>query len=124
MWIKLNNSLRTSPKLLLFASRMQVSKFTALGALCHVWMIADEHATGKGFLEGLNFTDLNDMVGIENLAESMAFVGWIEEVEEGIQFLEYELHNGAEAKVRAQAQKRQAKRRTRLASKAKDFSRT
>tara|TARA_B110000438_G_C15557052_1_gene539504 strand:- start:150 stop:524 length:375 start_codon:yes stop_codon:yes gene_type:complete len=124
MWIKLNNSLRTSPKLLLFASRMQVSKFTALGVLCHAWMIADDHATQKGLLEHLNFKDLDNMVGIENLAESMASVGWIEEVEEGIKFMDYESHNGSEAKVRAQAQKRQARRRTRLASEINDSSKS
>ena len=116
MWIKINNSLRTSPKLLMLASNMKVDKLTALGALCHAWMIADEHATDMGFLEHLSFKDLDDMVGIENLAESMESVGWIEEIEGGIQFLDYELHN---AKSRALAQKRQARRRTRLASNSK-----
>ena len=119
MWIKINNSLRTSTKLLMLASNMKVDKLTALGALCHAWMIADEHATDMGFLEHLSFKDLDDMVGIENLAESMESVGWIEEIEEGIQFLDYELHNGANAKSRALAQKRQARRRTRLASNSK-----
>ena len=105
--------------MLLLASNLKVNKFTALGAVCHAWMIADEHATDVGFLEHLSFKDLDDMVGIENLAESMASVGWVEEVAEGIKFIDYELHNGANAKARAQSQKRQAKRRLRLASQHK-----
>ena len=97
--------------MVMIASRMGVTNVTALGAIVHAWMIADGHADDEGFIEHLSFETLNSMIGIENLAEAMADVGWIKEVQDGLQFIDYKEHNGSTAKTRAQNQKRQAKKR-------------
>lgn len=97
--------------MIMIASRMGVTNVTALGAIVHAWMIADGHADDEGFIEHLSFETLNSMIGIEKLAEAMADVGWIKEVQHGLQFIDYKEHNGSTAKTRAQNQKRQAKKR-------------
>jgi hypothetical protein len=111
MWIKVRTELRHSPKVVMIASRMGVTNVTALGAIVHAWMIADGHADDEGFIEHLSFETLNNMVGIEKLAEAMADVGWIKEVTDGLQFIDYKEHNGSTGKTRAQNQKRQARAR-------------
>lgn len=110
-WIKVNSNLRTSPKLVTVASRLSVTPVTALGAICTAWMLADEHAGESGLLKHINLQTLDDMIGVAGLAEAMAFVGWLEETEDGVQFVDYQEHNGSTAKTRALAQRRQSRKR-------------
>lgn len=105
-WIKVQTNLRTSPKLVRIASSLKWTPVQSLGAVVHLWMIADEHATESGLLEGLTFFDLDSMVACPGLAESMASVGWLKETAKGVQFVNYEEHNGSTAKSRAREQKR------------------
>lgn len=109
MWIKVSTELRHSPKLYAIASHMNVTQVTALGAVCHAWMLADSHASENGFLEHLNFSSIDDMVGIEKLGEAMNLVGWLEEVEGGLNFVNYTEHNGSTAKKRFEDAERQRK---------------
>ena len=109
MWIKVSTELRHSPKLYAIASHMNVTQVTALGAVCHAWMLADSHASENGFLEHLNFSSIDDMVGIEKLGEAMNLVGWLEEVEGGLNFVNYTEHNGSTAKNRYENAERQRK---------------
>ena len=110
-WIKVNSNLRTSPKLVTVASRLSVTPVTALGAICTAWMLADEHAGESGLLKHINLQTLDTMIGVDGLAEAMAFVGWLEETEDGVQFVDYQEHNGSTAKTRALAQRRQSRKR-------------
>ena len=110
-WIKVNSNLRTSPKLVTVASRLSVTPVTALGAICTAWMLADEHAGESGLLKHINLQTLDGMIGVDGLAEAMAFVGWLEETEDGVQFVDYQEHNGSTAKTRALAQRRQSRKR-------------
>ena len=105
-WIKVQTNLRTSPKLVRIASALNWTPVQSLGAVVHLWMIADEHATESGLLEGLTFLDLDSMVSCPGLSESMAGVGWLKETAKGVQFVNYEEHNGSTAKSRAREQKR------------------
>ena len=105
-WIKVQTNLRTSPKLVRIASALNWTPVQSLGAVVHLWMIADEHATESGLLEGLTFLDLDTMVSCPGLSESMAGVGWLKETTKGVQFVNYEEHNGSTAKSRAREQKR------------------
>ena len=109
MWIKVSTELRHSPKLYAIASHMNVTQVTALGAVCHAWMLADSHASENGFLEHLNFDSFDEMVGIERLGEAMNLVGWLEEVEGGLNFVNYAEHNGSTAKKRFEDAERQRK---------------
>tara|TARA_R100001129_G_scaffold182134_1_gene162300 strand:- start:2263 stop:2982 length:720 start_codon:yes stop_codon:yes gene_type:complete len=74
-------------------------------------MLADEHAGESGLLKHINLQTLDTMIGVDGLAEAMAFVGWLEETEDGVQFVDYQEHNGSTAKTRALAQKRQSRKR-------------
>ena len=105
-WIKVQTNLRTSPKLVRIASGLKWTPVQALGAIVNSWMIADEHATESGLLEGLTFFDLDAMISCPGLSEAMANVGWLKETSKGVQFINYEEHNGSTAKSRAREQKR------------------
>ena len=105
-WIKVRSNLRTSPKVVIVASHLSVTPITALGAICTAWMLADEHADEHGLLKGIDINVLDGMIGIEGLGEAMAKVGWIEAAEDGVQFIDYEKHNGSTAKSRARDQQR------------------
>ena len=118
-WIKLNASLRTNPKLLTLASRLGVTPVTAMGAICHAWMIADEHADESGALPHMEPGALDSLIGIDGLAETMRSVGWLEVSGDGLLFPDYQQHNGTTAKSRAQAQKRQMRCRQRHAAASK-----
>ena len=110
-WIKVNCSLRTSPKLLTLASRLSVTPVTVLGAVCHAWMFADEHADDSGLVPHFNFEAFDTLVGVPGLGDAMSSIGWLEDTGDGLQFVEYAEHNGSTAKTRANAQKRQSKKR-------------
>ena len=114
-WIKVQTNLRTSPKLVRVASALKWTPVQSMGAVITCWMLADEHASETGLLEGLNFSDINLMVSCPGLAESMASVGWLKETSKGVQFVNYEEHNGSTAKSRAREQKRKAASRKCLA---------
>ena len=104
-WIKVQTNLRTSPKLVRISSALEWTAVQTLGAVINSWMIADEHATETGLLEGLSFSDLDWMIGSIGLSQAMANVGWLKETSEGVQFINYEEHNGSTAKSRAREQK-------------------
>ena len=105
-WIKVQTNLRTSPKIVRISSALEWTPVQTLGAVINSWMIADEHATETGLLEGLSFSDLDWMIGSIGLSQAMANVGWLKETSKGVQFINYEEHNGSTAKSRAREQKR------------------
>ncbi len=117
MWIKVRTELRHSPKIYHIAKRLGVPPVGALGAVVNVWMIADAHAEEDGFLKHLTFEALDEMIGVKNLGSAMNEVGWLVEVEGGLNFVDYTKHNGSTAKTRARKQKDMANSR---ANKDKD----
>ena len=105
-WIKVRSNLRTSPKVVIVASQLSVTPITALGAICTAWMLADEHANEHGLLKDIDLNALDAMIGIGGLGDAMAKVGWVKETSKGVQFVNYEKHNGSTAKSRAREQQR------------------
>lgn len=122
MWIKVEIKLRNSPKLFTIQTMMGVSRIEAIGALVEVWMMADLHADENGFLKHLTFDSLDKMIGAENLGAAMNAVGWLEEVEGGLKFVDYTQHNGSTGKTRARKQKDMANSRAK--KKKKDSEKT
>ncbi len=112
-WIKVRSNLRTSPKLVIVASHLSVTPITALGAICTAWMLADEHADEHGLLKQIGLKELDGMIGMEGLGEAMSKVGWLKESSTGVQFIDYEKHNGSTAKSRARDQQRKQSSRLR-----------
>tara|TARA_R110000796_G_scaffold76685_3_gene171430 strand:+ start:640 stop:1428 length:789 start_codon:yes stop_codon:yes gene_type:complete len=113
-WIKVNASLRTNPKLVTVASQLSVTCVTALGAICHVWMIADEHADENGLIKFMSAASLDALIGIEGLAKALESVGWLEDLGVSLVMPDYAQHNGSTGKTRAEAQKRKAKSRAKV----------
>lgn len=111
-WIKMETSLRTHPKVVTLASRLSVTPVTVMGALCHSWMIADEHADATGLIPFLDLDGFDLLVELPGLGKAMVDVGWLEVSDGGIQFPNYLEHNGSTAKARAQSQRRQSKSRS------------
>ena len=105
-WIKVRSNLRTSPKVIIVASQLSVAPMTALGAICTSWMLADEHADEHGLLKDIDLATLDAMIGIDGLGEAMERVGWVKQAAKGVQFVDYEKHNGSTAKSRARDQQR------------------
>ena len=112
-WIKVRSNLRTSPKVVIVASQLSVTPIPALGAICTAWMLADEHADEHGLLKDIDLLTLDAMIGIDGLGEAMAKVGWVKETGKGVQFVDYEKHNGSTAKSRARDQQRKQSSRSR-----------
>lgn len=107
----METSLRTNPKVVTLASRLSVTRVTVLGALCHAWMLADEHADEDGAIPHLDLDGLDTLVEVPGMGKAMVDVGWLTVTDKGLEFPNYLEHNGSTAKERAQAQKRQTKKR-------------
>lgn len=99
-WIKVRNNLSNHPHVVRIASALRAHPVQVMGALVHLWAQADAHANGES-LPGMTFESLDWMVGLPDFAKELSKVGWIKEIPEGILLIDYEKHNGPNAKRRA-----------------------
>ena len=111
-WIKMRVCLWTHPKVVTVASRLSVTKTHAIGALYCAWCIADQHANKNGHIS-MTADALDSLCEMPGLTAAMASVGWMTLGETSLQFVSYQEHNGATAKQRASANKRQKLSRSR-----------
>ena len=74
-------------------------------------MVADEHADEEGAVKFMSGEMLDGLCGCTGLSDAMETVGWLVQCEGGLQFPEYQEHNGSTGKGRAMAQKRKKKER-------------
>jgi len=114
-WLKMRLNLWTHPKVVTLASRMcprnvretsesvtQASVMClAIGSLCRAWSVADEHADENGRVM-MTANALDDIVGTPGFASHMQFIGWLNIEPDSLQFVNYQQHNGATAKKRAE----------------------
>jgi hypothetical protein len=100
-WIKFRSCLLRHPKVVRIASALKADKFRTLGGLMSVWCLFDEQ-TEDGFLDSYTLDVLDAEVGFPGISLAMQSVGWLEETPEGLVLPEFETHNGASAKRRAQ----------------------
>lgn len=76
-----------------------------IGGLYWIWSMADEQST-DGQLDGLSLGAIDRKTGIKGLGAALTKVGWILEVEEGVEIARFDEHNGASAKRRSTEAKR------------------
>ncbi|UEP31590.1 hypothetical protein [Burkholderia sp. B21-007] len=100
-WIKFRSCLLRHPKVVRIASALKADKFRTLGGLMSVWCLFDEQ-TEDGFLDSYTLDVLDAEVGFPGISRAMQSVGWLEETPDGLVLPEFETHNGASAKRRAQ----------------------
>lgn len=120
-WIKMTVALSTSPKVVRIVSATDADKcphrVRVVGALHAVWCLFDQHST-DGRLRGYTLEMVDEVIGWPGFAQAMADVGWLAADAEGIDMPEFERHNGAPAKRRAQEADRKRSVRNTSASDA------
>jgi hypothetical protein len=120
-WIKMRGTLITNPKVIRMArflaeSRQFMEWFTrgtgvtvgenvyelcdvtvvtrvTVGSLLGVWAAVNECANQDGFLKGITLFEVDEMAGVPGFGDAMALVGWIENLDGGIVFVNFSEHN-------------------------------
>ena len=99
-WIKWEKGLEQKPEVIRIAKAMRTTPLHAAAMCMRVWAWADDNCT-DGVVAGFDGSDLDAVVGIDGISKSMASVGWLLVSESGMQFPNYDRHNGITAKERA-----------------------
>ena len=110
-WIKVRIKLRTDPRTLALAAKLQCHPTLVLGGLFQLWSLGDEHGE---YLRGFSRSLLSQIIGVPNFAESLP-KDWLQDRSGGLLLPDYEKHNGSTGKKRAQNAKRQKDLRDRNA---------
>ena len=83
-------------------SASRAPQLLVVGALHAVWSVFDEQST-DGYLPGYSFETMDEEIGLPGFCAALAGVGWLAmDSERGLQMPDFEDHNGASAKRRAQ----------------------
>lgn len=99
-WIKIRTDLRDHPKIVRMASALKADRLRILGGLQIVWGIFDTHST-DGLLEGYTLATIDEETW-KGFGAAMQQIRWLEETDDGLIIPEFDIHNGASAKKRAQ----------------------
>lgn len=104
-WIKMRVALSTSPKVVRISSASNADecpqRVRVVGGLHALWCLFDQHST-DGKLAGYTLEMVDEVIGWPGFARSVADVGWLVQTPQGIEMPEFDTHNGAPAKRRAQ----------------------
>lgn len=115
-WIKFDNSLPEKPETLAITAKMGWDDpDLTVGKLMRLFRWFDQHTT-DGNAVGVTPTLLDRVLGVTGFTECVATVGWIVVTEDGISLANFDKHNGATAKSRAQGAKRAATHRSNASS--------
>lgn len=122
-WIKMRTSLATDPAVIAIADQLDVNEFEVVGMLHHLWTWADAQSR-DGHADGVTQKWVNRYVHRDGFAEALVSVGWLVVHEDGIEFPNFERHNGETAKARALAANRKQKQRANVTPKVAEESRS
>lgn len=109
-WIKMRNDLADDPAVIGIASKTGLDEFAVVGRLQHLWSWADRQSR-DGHAAGVTGMWVDKHVRCDGFAQAMAEVGWLSIKKGGIDFPNFDRHNGESAKKRALATGRKAKQR-------------
>jgi hypothetical protein len=121
-WIKMRTGLANDPSVIAMACTLDVGEFEVVGMLHHLWSWADAQSR-DGHAAGVTKKWVDRYVHRDGFAESMCAAGWLVIDETGIEFPNFERHNGKPAKDRALAGERQRKKRENVTQTVTDMSR-
>jgi hypothetical protein len=116
-WIKMRSDLFTHPKVVRMSSALQADTLRTVGGLMSAWCLFDAHSI-DGELEGYSFSTLDAHVRWEGFSAAMASVKWLVDTGQSLVLPEFNTHNGASAKRRAQDADRKRNVRKESASEA------
>ncbi len=97
----MRKSLPTDGRIVRMMSALNADRLRTLGGLMSAWCLLDEH-TETGKLDGYTPSAFDEIIGFPGLAAAMQAVGWLEIGDGYLQAPDFERHNGATAKRRAQ----------------------
>lgn len=110
-WIKMRLSLQTHPKIVRILSATKSDKFRAIGGLHAVWSVFDTHSV-DGRLDGYTPETLDHIIGWDGFAQALIGVGWLaQDGPDALVLPDFDEHNGASGKRRAEDQKRKRESR-------------
>jgi hypothetical protein len=109
-WIKIETVTPDKPEVFTMADALGIDPDAVVGKLIRVWIWADQQ-TRDGNAPSVTLSLLNRISGVSGFADSMITVGWLRKTEAGIEFHNFERHNGETAKTRAMTAKRVQKHR-------------
>lgn len=121
-WIKMRVSLATDPAVIGIAARLDCTEFEVVGMLHHLWSWADIQSR-DGHATGVTEKWIDRYVQRDKFAQAMQLVGWLVITEDGVEFPNFDRHNGETAKTRALASNRQKKRRANVTAEDEQMSR-
>ncbi|UAN04399.1 hypothetical protein [Achromobacter mucicolens] len=110
-WIKMRSNLWDDPRIARLVDLTDSSEAAVIGGLYWLWATADQH-TADGFMPGLSCRQIDRKTGVQGLGQALVDIGWIEADADGVSIVNFEDHNGASAKKRAQTAKRVANHRS------------
>lgn len=110
-WIKMRSNLRRHPKVVRIASALNADRLRVVGGLHAVWCLFDEHSD-DGQLSGYTPSAVDEEIGWPGFTQALIGIGWVEwDGNDGLSLPEFDTHNGASAKRRAQeADRKRAER--------------
>lgn len=99
-WIKMRLDLASDPAVIRIRRAVGLDVDAVVGKLHRLWSWADAH-TADGTAVGLDVEWVDETVAAPGFGAAMVAAGWLEVLENGIRFANFDRHNGQPAKVRA-----------------------
>ncbi len=111
-WIKIDSTLAEKPQVRKMARLLKLDRWAVAGRLVALWGWCDEHTTdGK---TSLIEEEVDELCGKKGFSRAMEAVGWLVNAGEGeLAIANFDKHNGATGKKRAQDAVRQFSKRVR-----------
>lgn len=116
-WIKMRCNLWDDPRVSALCDLTDSGEAAVVGALYWLWATADQHSE-DGYMPGLTLRQIDRKTGVSGFGAALVQVGWLAEVDGGVEIQGFEEHNGASAKKRCQTAQRVASARSRNADEA------
>ena len=109
-WLKVEIILPDKPEVVRMAKSLKTDSDAVVGKLIRVWSWANQNST-DGFAEGMPGDFIDRLASLPGFSAAMTEVGWLHVSASGLNFPNFERHNGQSAKLRAVTNKRVAEHR-------------
>jgi hypothetical protein len=110
VWIKIEHWTQDKPEVFVMADSLGIDPDAVLGKLVRIWVWADQQ-TIDGNAGSVTLSLLDRLSGVTGFAKAMLVAGWLRQVGDGVQFVNFDRHNGETAKKRALTARRVDKHR-------------
>ena len=99
-WIEWEKGLVRKPEVIRIARILMSTAQHAAGCCMMVWEWAED-VTVDGFVPGVTPADVSFAAAVPGIGEALVEVGWLLHTPEGVQFPNWDRHNGEPSKRRA-----------------------